>query len=250
MYSSTRKGTEGCMVAIGRGLVRSGTLTECQRGLATVLDGVPWLDGKSRKDILTESMKVARRGLLQKKVGLPTFLSSNLYDVMKAWNRAYKRLWVRTKGTQVRTGMKLQRDREDPVVFYLVSAHQKPQKAHEPLQGKLLVDRYWRTVLDGDARLALVERFVKARKVRTVQWAMGAPHYLISRPNCKHLLYPVRTYDVLNMPITDIRAKYLPRKTGVHRPLTEAQRTQAYHDLRLAVYDKVAKLVGLNSAVK
>lgn len=245
MYSSTRKGTEGIMLAVAEGLRKDGTLVSCRRRMAAVLASVPWLDSTSRADIMREGMAVARRGLLEKKGGLPRFVSSNLYDVMKAWNRAYKRLWVRTKRTQVETGMRLQRGREEPIVFYLVSSHQKPQKAHEPLQGELLIDPKWRTVLSGDA-LERVGRFVRARRIRSVRWAMGEPHYLLVRPNCRHVLYPVKTEDALLLGERALKAKYQPRRTGVHRPITDAQRAQAYRELRASVFEKASKLAGLN----
>lgn len=235
------------MVALGAALYRQGTLVACRNGVSAVLAKVPWLDVRSRADIMAECMAVARLGLLQKKTGLPRFASTNLEGVMKAWNRAYKRLWVRTKKTQVETGMKLQRSRFDPIVFYLVSSHQKPQEAHEPLQGRLLVDRYWRAVLSGDPRIPAIEKFVRAKKVRTVQWAMGAPHYLIVRPNCKHLLYPVTTSDALNLGAKAIRDKYQPKRTGVHRPITDAQRREAYRALCNAVYARLAALIGVNA---
>ena len=245
MYASTRKGTLQVMVGIGVGLVKYGTLTYCRKKVLAVLNATPWLDGKSRSDILAQAMDVARAGLLiKKKESIPYYVSVHLDDVMKAWNRAYKRTWVRTKKRNVVSGLKLRRNATEPIVFYLVSSHQKPQPAHEPLQGKILVDYYWKSTLEGHESLDAVAKFVKRHKVHTVQWAMGAPHYLITRPNCAHVLYPVKTSDVIGMNLRDLKNKYQPKRTGVHRPISDEQRAEDYRELKSLVYSQTKEKAG------
>ena len=140
MYESTRKGTKAVMEAIGKTLLLGKrNLGACALAVGAVLNKVPWIDGKSRSDVMAQATQVARVGLLTKDERLPRFLSSHLDGVMKAWNRAYKRTWVRTKKRTAQTGMKLRREATEPIVFYLVSRHQKSQPAHEPLQGFTLV---------------------------------------------------------------------------------------------------------------
>ena len=245
MYSSTREGTKGVMVGIAVAINSEGTLISARRRVTAVLDRAAWLDSKSRKDIMEQAIKAARVALLIPKEELPKFVSMNLDGVMKAWNRAYKRTWVRTRKTNVMSGMKLQRGRVDPVVFYLVSSHQKPQPAHEPLQGKLLVDYYWRSVLEGDYRLEQVAKFVKNKKVRTVQWALGAPHYLITRPNCRHYLIPVKTDDVLALGAKGVKDLYQKKRTGIRRPLTDEMRHKEYLALRSAVLQEARRRTGI-----
>lgn len=244
MYSSTREGTKRTMVGIAVAASSEGTLVSIRKRVSAVLAQAAWLDNKSRSDIMEQAMKVGRVCLLVPKEELAKFVSMNLDEVMKAWNRAYKRTWVRTRKTNVMSGMKLQRGRVDPVVFYLVSSHQKPQPAHEPLQGKLLVDYYWRSVLEGDYRLERVGKIVRNRKIRTVQWALGAPHYLITRPNCRHYLIPVKTNDVLALGIRDIRALYQKKRTGIRRPLTDQMRRKEYLELRRAVLSEASRRLG------
>ena len=245
MYASTKNGTKAVMVGVGLGLM-DGTLVSCRKRVVAVLNATAWLDGKSKSDILAQAMDVARAGLLlKKKSSIPSYVAYNLDDVMKAWNRAYKRTWVRTKKTNVLSGMKLRRGALDPIVFYLVSSHQKPQPAHEPLQGKILVDYFWRSTLEGDVRLPEVEKFVRNRKIHTVQWAMGAPHYLLTRQNCRHHLIPVRTNDVLGMTVKQVKAKYQKTPTHIHRPITDSQRYEEYRDLKAAVLRETKRKAGL-----
>ena len=244
MYDSTRKGTKETMVAVAAALFRYGSLTACRKAVGAALARAAWLDSKSRSDIMGEAMAVARVGLLIKKDRLAHYVAYNLDEVMKAWNRAWKRTWVRTRKTSVMSGMKLQRGREDPVVFYLVSWHQNPQPAHKGLQGKVLVDYYWKDVLEGDERIGLVRKYVKNRKIRTVQWAMGEPHYLLVRPNCKHRLIPLRTDDVLTLDIKSLKAKYKSKVGHVRRPISDEARWKDYVALRGAVLMEAKKKTG------
>ena len=91
MYESTRKGTKETMVAIAAALFRYGSLVGCRKAVGAVLDRAGWLDMKSRADILKQAMAVARVGLLIEKKDLARYVALNLDEVMKAWNRAWKR---------------------------------------------------------------------------------------------------------------------------------------------------------------
>ena len=243
MYEETFRGTRSVILAIAKGIIQDSSIGSCMRRVAAVLSSTAWLDGTMRADIRAQAEALARPALLLDKEDVPYYLSSKLEDVMKAWNRAYKRRWVRTKGPAVLTRMKIQRARKDPVVFYLVSSHQKPQPAHEPLQGKILVDYFWKSALSDDPRVPVLSRIVKSRKIRTVQWAMGAPHYLLTRVNCKHFLIPIHTNDIISMNTTDIKNKYQPKRTGVKRPISDMKRRAEYNALRATVFEDAKKLV-------
>ena len=235
MYKTTEQGVKAVMKAVGSALLKQGTLSACRNGVSAVLAKMPWLDAKMRSDVAREADALSRKFLLlakNKPWELSRNLAYNIDGVMKAFNRSYRRAWKRTAKTYVQSQMKLQRNKDEPVVFYLVSSHQKPQPAHEPLQGTVLVDRFWREASAYDER---VERYVKARKVRSVQWAMGAPHYLITRPNCRHYLIPLKTGEVVWSSLKELNKRHQKRPSHVHRPITEAQRWQAYKALRSAV---------------
>ena len=250
MYESTRNGTLGVMLAIGVALFRYGTVHAGRDAIGAVLDKFGWLDGKSRSDIERTSMKVYKMGMYVDTSDIPDHCRFYTVEVMKAWNRAYKRTWVRTKKTSVDSGLKLRRDMDTPIVFYLVSKHQKPQKAHEPLQGKVVVDAKWRTVLKGRKELSMVRKYISSNHIITVQNAMGAPWYLISRINCRHHLIPLRTSVVLSSSLKDLNAKYQKKRTGIKRPITDAQRAQALRELRGAVYNRLRRLVDEEKPVR
>ena len=235
MYKTTEVGTKRVCVAVGKALLKSGTLLSAREAVSAVLGSLPWLDVRMKADVAREAEALARSAMMVAKAKpweLPWFISYRIDGVMKAFNRAYKKAWKRTARTYIGSQMKLQRGREDPVVFYLVSSHQKPQPAHEPLQGIVLIDRYWNEVTGGDQRIA---SWLKTHKVHTLQWAMGAPHYLITRPNCRHYLMALSTAEVVGSTLKQIRARHQKKPTHVHRPITDGQRWLDYKALRNAV---------------
>lgn len=232
------------MVAIAVAIFRYGSLNHAKRAVVSVLDKTAWIDSHEKSDILNEAMYVARTSLLVPKKKLAEYFAMNCENVMKAWNRAFKRTWVRTHKRAVLTGMKMQRDRADPVVFYLVSEHQKPQPAHKDLQGKILVDRFWKSTLKDDYRLPLVEEKIKKDGIRTVQWSMGEPHYLIVRVNCKHVLIPLKTDDVLGMSEKDVRKKYKSSMPHEHRPISDKQRWKDFLQLRNLIRSEIERKIG------
>ena len=240
MYKTTEQGVKKICYAVAKGLLKNGTLSACRANVSAVLASLPWMDVRMKADVAREAEAMARKNIIYVRTApwaIPRSIAYGLDGVMKAFNRSYRKAWKRTAHTYISSKMKLQRERD--VVFYLVSSHQHPQKAHEPLQGTVLIDRYWREATDDDLRVSM---YVQAHKPKTVQWAMGAPHYLITRPNCRHYLIPLRTKEVIGLTEKALKAKYQKKETGVHRPLTEKQRWQAYKELRATVLSLIEKL--------
>lgn len=252
MYKSTWEGTVGCCYALGSSLLTRGTLGEAMAKVERVLSKNEWLDGRSRSDIRSTCDALCRSVLpLVKRGGTEIGTKEHVAicraivvrseDVMKAWNRAWRREFVRKQGSEVKDGMALLRERDDPIVFYLVSSHQKPQKAHAELQGKVLVDRYWKSSL-GDDMQREVGRYVKAHGTLTVQKAMGAPWYLVVRPNCRHQLIPLRTADVLSMPEKALKARFNRQAVKVRRPITDEQRAHVLGQMKNEIKRRLSKV--------
>ena len=244
MYKTTWDGTEAVMVALGKSLLSKGTIGDALAKVRAVLRSkkCDWMDARSSSDVAFSAEQVVRNCLPfvrrnmndVERARLIRRIASQTDVVMKAFNRAYRALWKATKESMLRNGMKANRDRYDPIVFYLVSAHAKPQPAHKDLQGKILVDRFWRSSLLKAGKADLVgdvARYIKRNGVRTVQWATGAPHYLLVRQNCKHVLYPMFTSDVLGKTKKELNERYQQRRTGVTRPITDERRYQVYVQL-------------------
>ena len=97
-----------------------------------------------------------------------------------------------------------------PIVFYLCSRHQDCAKDHVAFQGKIYIDRYWRSLYKKSEQpeflINAIDKFVKRNKVHTLQWVMSSPVYMTTRPYCRHYFTPVQTYDILT---TEIKAPYV-----------------------------------------
>ena len=242
MLKTTEEGVRKVAYALGAALLRNGTLHAVRQRVRAVLDTLSWMDVRMKADVAREAEALARANIISAKESpwsIPRSIAYNIDGVMKAFNRSYRKAWKRTAETYVASRMKMQRGRAEPIVLYLVSRHQKPQPAHEPLQGTVLVDRFWRAITNSDPR---VESYVAAHKTKTVQWAMGAPHYLLTRPNCKHYLIPIRTDEATNSTLHELNKRHQKSRPHVHRPITDAQRWQAYKALRSAVLSSLERI--------
>ncbi len=243
MNDEVRRAALALSLALGRGLLSRSS----ERAVLSATDQIAWLDGESKADCKRILSALRRRGILiaRDPSTVPSYVAGRCVDeIVKSLNRAKRREWRKTKMLHVRTGMSLCRAREDPVVFYLVSSHQKPQKAHAEMQGKVLIDRYWRAVLEGHPRMfAEVESYVKANHPMTVQQAMGEPHYLIVRPNCRHYLIPVPTGKVISLTQRELRKAFNKAPTHVKRPISDAERYRQAKELKAEVLAKLSKQV-------
>lgn len=253
MYKTTWDGTEAVMVALGKSLLTKGTIGDANAKVRAVLRSrkCDWMDARSAGDVAFSALDAIRACMPfvkdkseKGRARLLRRIVAQTETVMKAFNRAYRALWKATKTEMVRGGLASNRDRAEPIIFYLVSAHQKPQPAHKDLQGKILVDRFWRSALEKAGTVDLVPevaRYIKRNGIGTVQWAVGAPHYLLVRPNCAHVLIPVRTSEVLGSSLKDLNKAHQKQVVGVHRPITDEQRSQVFASLREHIRRKLEK---------
>lgn len=243
MNAEVRKAALSLSLALGEGLLSRSS----ERAVLSSVGGIAWLDGESKADCRRVLADLRRRGILLARdpSAVPGYVAGRCVgEIVRSLNRAKRREWRKTKALHVMTGMRLCREMVDPIVFYLVSSHQKPQKAHADLQGMILVDRYWASVLAGHPRaLAEVGGYVRANRPMTVQRAMSDPHYLIVRPNCRHYLIPVPTDKAISMSGQELRKAYNKAPTRVRRPISDAERYRQLRELKAEVLGKLSKKV-------
>ena len=117
-------------------------------------------------------------------------------------------------------------------IFYIASQHKDSAPDHAPWQGRIYVDRYWHNY-DTDGRL---EKFIRDKGIRTVQWVTGSPVWFITRPNCRHYFVNYSIDDVLN-------GKYkIPRRLiGDTRLQTPQEANEEYYLDRLKLYEMMYK---------
>ena len=79
-------------------------------------------------------------------------------------------------------------------VFWLASKHLDCAEDHIPYQGKLYYDRYWRRCITDPQGRADMETFIEANALRSYQWVINRPAWLVTRPNCRHFFKQI-TYQ-------------------------------------------------------
>lgn len=95
------------------------------------------------------------------------------------------------KGESASIGIAAARAQPIPSPFWIVSWHGDCAEDHEEWQGRLYYDEKWRSFVKGSAERAAVESIISSKGMKSLQWAMGRPVWLITRPNCRHYAEPV-----------------------------------------------------------
>lgn len=82
-------------------------------------------------------------------------------------------------------------------IFYLCSEHSDCAEDHEDWQGKPYIDRYWRRLIKDEGARAKIAKYVADNGIRSMQWVINRPVWLVTRPNCRHYFRRLGPKDVL-----------------------------------------------------
>lgn len=169
------------------------------------------------KRLLAYAMKVSNKAKKLDKgkgeyyaIGLGV-LADNLYEMFRKEN-------VRKKGNKViykhlddeehKKKKKVIDDmveigRKTDKIWFVCSYHKDSAPDHAPWQGRLFVDRYWHNY----DKTGEIGAFIKANNIRTLQWVISKPVWMLTRPNCRHYMVQYSTEDILKgnyqVPIAD-----------------------------------------------
>lgn len=154
----------------------------------------------------------------------------NYVQVVKAARRVMRNRDIRNKQKSLREAIS-----STDNVFFVCSKHRKPAEDHKDYQGKIYVDRFWRTKLDLDMQKK-VAAYIKNHNILTVQYITGEPVYMTTRPYCKHYFIPVSTDYVLHASY-----KKVVESTGLHEHKWYTK--EDYFNLRKKVFDNVDKIL-------
>lgn len=171
------------------------------------------------------------------KISTPEYLSRNLTirDATKMVNRAERSSTARRKKKIIKTTLKDNREQRLPVIFYLCSYHEKCAVGHKEYQGKIYVDRYWKSAIEQYHELwwliAPVQDYIKTNHVLTVQEVTGNDPYLIIRPYCKHFFIPIEIMTVLGSSVAEIKREHPEAVRGTGSKSNKQYR-QDYYKLR------------------
>ena len=76
--------------------------------------------------------------------------------------------------------------RKDGKIWYLISKHKDSAKDHIDYQGKLYIDENWENIITDVPTKARIHKYIQANDIKTFQWVIGKPVWMITRPNCRH----------------------------------------------------------------
>ena len=93
-------------------------------------------------------------------------------------------------------------------VFYLCSKHNDSGEDHADYQGKIYVNRYWRSIVEDDKARMKVEAYIRNHDTKSIQDVMNYKPYLITRPYCRHNMIAVPIDTVLNNGVKTILREY------------------------------------------
>lgn len=123
-------------------------------------------------------------------------------------------------------------------IFYICSYHGDCAPDHKDSQGKIYVDKNWKSAVTNDELVAKIEAYISSHQVKTIQEIMGPQVYLTTRPNCRHYFQYIAVDDVLKIKTNDdlnkkreelnlnSRGKYKPEKY-------EALKKQRYNERKI-----------------
>lgn len=117
------------------------------------------------------------------------------------------------------------------LVWYLVSYHGDCAKDHEPWQGRIYIDENWRSICNA-GETEIIENLIQMYQVRTFQWVIGRPVWLITRPNCRHYFKKLYTSTVMKNTVQG-----LLQKNGMISPVGKRRNLQSIiHDTHASWY--------------
>ena len=167
----------------------------------------------------------------------PDYLARNLtiQEATKAVNRAERASTARRKNRIIKETLRENRNQRLPVVFYLCSYHEKCAEDHKAFQGKLYVDRYWRSAVqqyqDLWWLLEPIEAYIRNHNILTMQEVVGDKPYLTTRPHCKHFFIPVDVWTVLTSSVQAIKREHPEAVQGTGKK-SHRQYRRDYYNLR------------------
>lgn len=125
--------------------------------------------------------------------------------------------------------------------FFLASSHPNPAKDHADWEGKMYYDEDWeKYASDQDADR--IRAYIRNHKLRSVQWVVGPPVYLVTRRNCKHYLSPIPLEEALHSSAKSLLKKHKMYMTD-EKPVSRTVLYYREYYARLKVEEALHELV-------
>ena len=123
-------------------------------------------------------------------------------------------------------------NRMNKKVFYLCSGHRDCAVDHLNFQSRIYIDEKWESIITDEELKRQVGIYIDLNDIKTYQWVIGKPVWLITRPNCRHYFKAIDTNEVLKKPLKKIIRNHKMFTKKGDRKLTQSIR----HDTSKAWY--------------
>ena len=125
------------------------------------------------------------------------------------------------------------RNYENPNIFYASSGHNDCAIDHKEFQNRIYVDEKWESLIKDDELKKDIQIYIDLHDVKTFQWVIGKPVWLITRPNCRHYFKAIKTDEVLHKSLSSII-----RNHKLHRKVGRKESASIRHDNRKIWYTR------------
>lgn len=237
-------------IAVHKAVIEKTSRNKLREELIGLTDKIlPMINYQERKFLVESALHYYKTSMAITKIRPDSELSFEMTrpcyikQMERISNQMDRRLQLKAKvnllSGQLTTGrMKAQ-------VFYMCSIHQTPAERHKHYQGKVFVDRFWRKSMSDcgmEEYIPAVQKYIQDNNCQTVQEAIGAPDYLITRPYCRHYFIPLGTSEVLGSFGTKDIIKHHP-EAHMHNKRTDndAKRAKIYKQRRLTIKNEMKK---------
>lgn len=236
---TSEKATLQLMSIVTNGVKHKARLAEIATALRTVIDSYGGLNRRERARLFNNAYNYARRLKASDDNWTCVLASRTAYDSFMSTSR---RVLASSDSRQKRIALgkamtQFEHDYGYEPVFYACSYHSNCSCGHDDYQGKIYIDRFWRTKvtpMDRDKILA----YIRNRNVRTIQSVVKAPIWLTTRPYCRHYFVPVATADVLSSSPKKVLHQY-----NVYHYTPDYYDDNAYFRTRYEIYKHLNELV-------
>ena len=166
--------------------------------------------------------------VVRKTVQLMYVQEGKLYkEQIREFSRGYSKA-VERRDRRIRKEnlvLNLRTSRARGRIFYLCSWHTGCAEGHKQYQGRIYVDRFWRSILGYEDEAVL--EYIRKNDVMTVQEVCSDPVYMITRPYCRHFFISLDTETVLADEVDKRIGRTASRKLEFNRLVKKIQDIQS-----------------------
>jgi hypothetical protein len=148
-------------------------------------------------------------------------------------NEESRKIETNGKDKMLNQLIEINRNYKEPNIFYASSGHNDCAIDHKEFQNKIYVDEKWRELIKDEDLKKDIGIYIDLHDIKTFQWVIGRPVWLITRPNCRHYFKTIKTEEVLSQSLQSII-----RRHKLHRKVARKEMASIRHDTRKVWYSR------------